>query len=224
MKKLFIIYLILIFTGQTYAQVKDITGVIRDSVASPVKNARLSVIDTRITARSNKKGEFTVKKVRSDDSVQVVIGKNRAATFPIGNGTRFSLTVTDQTMNIESDAGDIHIASYYEPLSPKKTGTVITAKMIERNDFSSLTHALKTLMPFISFSIDENGNTVASMRGKTSLTLSNAALVLVDGVEIPYSDAENSVSVWDIERVEANKDGLGYGVKGANGVLVITTK
>ncbi len=63
------------------------------------------------------------------------------------------------------------------------------------------------------------------IRGESSLLLSSAALIVVDGVVMDSFDAANHlVNIHDIETVDVLKDGSIYGSRGANGVVIITTK
>src|SRR6266480_1019467 len=73
------------------------------------------------------------------------------------------------------------------------------------------------------------GGIAVQIRGPTSLSLSNAPLYVVDGV--PIKPGPNGTLSWinpnDIASIEVVKDPAGtamYGVRGANGVIIITTK
>jgi TonB-dependent SusC/RagA subfamily outer membrane receptor len=68
-------------------------------------------------------------------------------------------------------------------------------------------------------------NVSVEIRGQNSISGTSEALVLIDGVE-NSSRALSTINPSDIERVEVVKDGAAalYGVRGANGVLLITTR
>ena len=63
------------------------------------------------------------------------------------------------------------------------------------------------------------------IRGQGSIRSSNEALIMIDGVE-SSGRALNNVNPKDVERIEVIKDGTAamYGMRGANGVLLITTR
>jgi len=67
------------------------------------------------------------------------------------------------------------------------------------------------------------GNNSIRIRGVRSLNSSNDPLIIVDGIEHPDLD---DVDPMQVETVEVLKDGSTalYGVKGANGVIIITLK
>ena len=64
----------------------------------------------------------------------------------------------------------------------------------------------------------------STIRGSKTLTLSTEPLVLLDGRETTLDEADQSCNAQDVELIEVIKDGLGYGAKGANGVIIIRTK
>lgn len=70
-----------------------------------------------------------------------------------------------------------------------------------------------------------DGEQRISLRGGTSLELDNEPLFVIDGTNYESSnEADRSVNINDIEKIEVYKDGSAFGFKGANGAIVITTK
>ena len=72
---------------------------------------------------------------------------------------------------------------------------------------------------------EEGGTAKASLRNSTSFELSTEPLFIIDQTEYETLEtANNSISIEDIKEVRIIKDGSGYGMKGANGVIMIKTK
>jgi TonB-dependent SusC/RagA subfamily outer membrane receptor len=69
------------------------------------------------------------------------------------------------------------------------------------------------------------GGFAIKIRGTGSLTSSNEPLLVIDGAIAP-SGTLNRISPLDVERIEILKDGMAsfYGSRGANGVILITTR
>jgi TonB-dependent SusC/RagA subfamily outer membrane receptor len=68
-----------------------------------------------------------------------------------------------------------------------------------------------------------NGDKI-TIRGGSSFDLDNEPLFVVDGTLYESSsEVDGVVSINDIDKVEIQKDGAAYGMKGANGVIIITT-
>ena len=73
--------------------------------------------------------------------------------------------------------------------------------------------------------IDTENGPIVVIRGGSSLESGNEALFVIDGMTYESSsEVDSQLSVHDIEKIEILKEGSGYGVRGANGVVIITTK
>lgn len=69
------------------------------------------------------------------------------------------------------------------------------------------------------------GGREIQIRGQGSIMMSNAALIVVDGIVYDsFESANSSLNLNDIESIDVLKDGSMWGSRGANGVVVITTK
>ena len=79
-----------------------------------------------------------------------------------------------------------------------------------------LQEALLGVMPALQL---VNGE--LSLRGSTSLNASPRPLILVDGME---TTSLSMVSINEVESVSLDRDGSMYGIRGANGVILITLK
>ena len=85
-----------------------------------------------------------------------------------------------------------------------------------RTGRTNILDALQGLVPGLTVS---NGRAV--IRGIGTINSSSDPLFILDGVEVP---SLSFVNLNDVERVEVQKDGSIYGVKGANGVILVTSK
>lgn len=221
MKKILLFFITLLFAGTITAQKNIVEGIIQDADGKPVKNSSISIQDTRIKTKTNKNGQFKLKDVRSDDSLLIMVDKKRYVTFVAGNNKKLTITIKDDILNIEQENGVILSCPLREMLHEHngRRGSVITAKMIERNGYLSLRDAIKANIPGVH--VTDNS---ISIRESRTLNLSTAPLVVLDGTETTFETAESMCDIRDVETIEVDKDGLGYGVKGANGVIIIKTK
>ncbi len=85
------------------------------------------------------------------------------------------------------------------------------------------------LKRFPGISVRGQGMTATiTIRGVSSLNISNEPLMILDGMQFPsYEDLYSVINTASIKRIEVlkNPDEIGiYGVRGANGVIRITTK
>lgn len=94
---------------------------------------------------------------------------------------------------------------------------------IQRN-VSNMADVLEGRFPGVQ--VQRRGRTISVViRGQGSINSSNEALIIVDGVDTP-PHVLMEMSPRDVQRIEVLKDGAAaiYGVRGANGVLLITTR
>ena len=224
MKKIMFLLLVVFMASSNCldlcAQKKDVTGCVVDMDGKPVKGARIGVVNTKIIEKTDKKGEFSLKNVLPTDSVVIYLKGNRGARFLLGDVTQLLLKVKSDALVIDNGKGSTNSVSV-ETLVFKRygSGSVITA----RNGYLTIKEAIKACIPGVNFEYT-NGEDKIVIRGSKSLNLSTDPLVILDGAETTFSAADQGCHVNDVQMIEVIKDGLGYGAKGANGVIVIKTK
>jgi TonB-dependent SusC/RagA subfamily outer membrane receptor len=97
-------------------------------------------------------------------------------------------------------------------------------ELMEKYNFSSLAELLNGRVAGLNLNMN-NGEVSARIRGERSLIGSNEPLVVLNGIAIgTLNEANYSINVRDIKTIEIQKDGAAWGSRGANGVIVITTK
>ena len=105
-----------------------------------------------------------------------------------------------------------------------RTKPIITYERIRQLDVNNLIDLLRGNIAGLQINYS-NGQMKASIRGSSSFALSTEPLFIVGGTEYnSLEEANNAVSVEDIREVEIKKDGSEYGMKGANGVIIIRIK
>jgi TonB-linked SusC/RagA family outer membrane protein len=124
---------------------------------------------------------------------------------------------------------EMQVIAYGELPKRSVTGTVssISGKDLEKNTVFSLGNALfgKIAGLVVTANSGEPGNDLPSfaLRGVTTFGFARAPLVLVDG----FIRDLNAVSVFDVDKISVLKDAAStalYGIQGANGVILVTTK
>ncbi|MFN2565643.1 MAG: TonB-dependent receptor plug domain-containing protein [Gemmatimonadaceae bacterium] len=111
---------------------------------------------------------------------------------------------------------------------PPQTG-MVTAEDIERSPDQPIEQVLQAKVPGVWVTRTPDGGIAVQIRGTTSILGSNAPLYVIDGVAIQPGPggALNGVNPYDIESIEVLKnpaDTAMYGMRGANGVIVVKTK
>ena len=105
----------------------------------------------------------------------------------------------------------------------------VTADDLERTPTRSIEEVLSSRFPGVVVTRSPNGGLSVRIRGSTSIRGTNEPLFVIDGVPIEPGPggALMGINPHDIESIEVLKDAADttmYGVRGANGVIVIKTK
>lgn len=222
---------------------ETITGTVSDS-RGPLPGVTITVKGKNYIAITDQNGAFTIEANTGDTLVFSSIGyKTREVTF--GGITQLKITLEEDATSLQEVTVN---AGYYTVKEKERTGSIarITAKDIETQP---VTNAIATLAGRMAGVTITQATGVAGgsfdirIRGINSLRSDgNAPLYIIDGV--PYSSESiglgitntvqpgatsplNNINPADIESLEVLKDADAtaiYGSRGANGVVLITTK
>lgn len=95
---------------------------------------------------------------------------------------------------------------------------------LKKRPVRTVAELLQGIVPGLTIHISGGGEVSSNIRGINSINMSNEPLVVVDGTTYESLSAVNSMlDVHSIKSIKVLKDGGLYGVRGANGVIVITT-
>ncbi|MCG9793119.1 SusC/RagA family TonB-linked outer membrane protein [Flavobacterium algicola] len=203
-----------------------VSGVIKDSKGLTLPGANIIEKGTTNGVQTDIDGKFTIN-VSKPNAVLIVsyIGF-KSKEVPVGNQSTVNITLTE---NQSQDLDEVIIVGYGKTSTKKLTSSVsqITNKELGLSDRpvtnlqSALVGALPGLNGFNSSGSPGSSPTL-SIRGNSTLS-SGGVLVIVDGFEGSVSDLDPST----VQSVSVLKDASAvaiYGARGANGVLLITTK
>ena len=109
------------------------------------------------------------------------------------------------------------------------SGSIVTAEDIDRQPGQPIEQVLMGRFPGVTVTRTSDGGVAVRIRGTTSIHGSNEPLYVIDGVAIQPGPGGSltGINPHDIASIEVVKDPAGeamYGVRGANGVIIITTK
>ena len=122
-------------------------------------------------------------------------------------------------------ASCVHHRRDTEPVS----SPIVTSEDIDRSPGTPIERIIEAKIPGIQVSRTSSGGVTIRIHGTSSFYGNNEPLYVIDGtpIEAAAGGALNSVNPYDIESIRVLKDpaetGI-YGIRGANGVIVITTK
>jgi len=224
LRTIFSIILCIVFSSAVFAQQKKvITGKIVDDKNQPVYGATVTLKGTTTKAMSNENGQFTIQ-VQSDNSI-LIFAYLGMVTREVPARDNMTVTLKDDDKVLDQ----VMIVGYGVQKKQSVVGAITqtTSEVLERTGgVSSLGAALTGNLPGVittaSSGMPGEEDPQILIRGRS--TWNNASpLILVDGVERSI----NNIDISSVETVSVLKDASAtavFGVKGANGVILVTTK
>ena len=204
----------------------DVKGVVYNETGQPLAGANVTVKGTERGTITDEKGEFTLKGV--DENASILVSNIGYETRELKIKGKTYLTVN--TKKSASNLDDVVIIGYASQRRRDVTGSVssVNAAQIKDIPVNSALQALEGRLAGVNISTTEGGPNAAvtiKVRGGGSITQDNTPLYVVDGIQM--EDALSNISPQDIASVDVLKDAAAtsiYGARGANGVVIITTK
>ena len=206
--------------------VQDITGTILDDKGNAIAGATIAVKGTRQNAVSRTDGGFSFKGLRED--AVLVISFTGYQTKEIAIRGKHELTVK---LEISVSAlNEIVVVAYGTIRKRDLTGSVSQVKPAEITSYpaNNVINALQGRAAGVQVQQNNGapgGSISVRIRGTNSILGGNEPLYVVDG--FPYPKNPTFMQPGDIESVEILKDASSialYGSRGANGVIMITTR
>ncbi len=225
--KLFLMVLSALMTTAAFAQNLTVSGNVTDaSNGEPVPFASVHLQGTMTGVSTDADGHYSLS-VPSDGIL--VFSSIGYKTLEVAVDSRTQIDVV-----MESDSqylDETIVVAYGTATKSSFTGSaaVVNAETIENRISTNVTSALAGTTPgvqMISSSGDpaSNGSSIR-IRGIGSMSASSAPLYVVDGM--PYDGSISDINPNDVESMSVLKDAAAsaiYGARGANGVVLITTK
>jgi TonB-linked SusC/RagA family outer membrane protein len=206
-------------------QTKSVTGTVVDEAGEPVIGASVVVKgDATVGTATDLDGKFTLSVPASAETL--IIKYLGMADQEVAIAPEVSVVLYTSV----SELDEVVVVAYGTTTKRSFTGSaaVIKTEQIEKNQSSNITNNLAGKVAGVQ-GLSSNGQpgtgSSIRIRGIGSMNASNAPLYVVDG--LPYDSDISAINNADIETVTILKDAASaalYGARGANGVVIITTK
>jgi TonB-linked SusC/RagA family outer membrane protein len=219
-----------------FAQQRMVSGAIRDDNNQPLAGATVAVKGTDRATTTNDKGQFSIL-VSGNESVLKISSVGFVyEEITVGAKNVFNFTLNKDIKSLN----EVVVVGYGTQKRVHLTGAVETMKASEVQDLpvSNLGTALAGRMLGLSVSGGTNRPGVPStfeIRNPVSLAKDGGntlPLIVIDGVLQTTADGKNDATMFnnldasEVESISILKDASAavYGVRGANGVILVTTK
>lgn len=226
-KSLYIIVLSLLLSVTALAQQKiTVTGRVVDKDGMPVMSAGVFVKGTTNGTVTDFDGNYVLNQVPVDAVLTASNLGYAESEHPVGGKTVVDFVLQDESVVLD----DVIVVAYGTAKKESFTGSagVVKGEELSKRPVGHLTKSFEGMVAGVTVTSGggQPGEGSAIMvRGIGSVNASSSPLYVVDGV--PYDGAISSINPADIETMTVLKDasaGALYGARGANGVIVITTK
>ena len=219
-KKIFLIGVIIVITLPCFAQ--NIKGIITNAKQHPLKGIKVWRKNTTESVKTDKMGVFMFTDLTQTDTLIISVSKKEEAAIPVQDLKEIVIKLEKKNYIIYDGINE-YKREYKKILRMNTSTNILTHEQIAKLSANSIYDILKGTLPGVQVSDGTNGQQI-SIRGGNSFNLNTEPLFVVDGIQYENSaDVDASISINDIEKIEVMKDGGAYGMKGANGVIIITT-
>lgn len=225
--------LLLMMTSIVFAQERAVSGTVVDETGAAMPGVNVLVKGTPDGTVTDAQGRFNLS-----------VGPNAVLVFSFVGYQSSEVSVGDRTtidLALNPDAtslSEVVVIGYGVQKKSDLTGSVgsVSADRLQERPSASLNQALAGRISGVQVNTNSGrpgGKTNIRVRGFSSINSSNNPLYVVDGVALPqgnqdqFSTAIDYLNPNDIASVEVLKDASStaiYGARGANGVILITTK
>ena len=216
----------LLFAGQVFAQ-KTITGKVIDDKGNPMANVSVIVPRTTVGTVTKSDGTFTLAVPANARQLEFSSVGFVTQTVSIGSSSTYSVSLISEAKEEEEVVvtGLTRIAKSKFPGAANK----ISPKDLTNKPVGSVDQLFQGRVPGVlalTGSGQPGNATTILIRGTNSISISSAPLYILDGIQVETSVFQG-LNPNDFASIDILRDAstlAQYGSRGANGVIVITTK
>lgn len=223
--KIYQLVILLFVTLTTYAQ-NTISGLVTDEDNIPLPGVNVILKNTTTGTVTDFEGKFSIS-AKSGDVLQISMLGMIPKNITIDSQTQLNISLKSDVANLD----EVVVIGYGEVAKKDLTGAVATVEVenLESAPVATFDQALAGRIAGVTVNANEGtpGAPLSiTIRGGNSITNSNEPLYVINGIPLEDFDP-GTINTSDIESYQVLKDASAtaiYGSRGANGVIVITTK
>ena len=217
---------VLSVVGMALAQNKQVSGTVTDASGAPVPGATVVVDGTTIGTSTDAQGNYTLA-APADGVLSVSFIGYTEQKVAINGKTLVNVVLAESAHAME----DVIVTAYGEAKREAFTGSAVQVKTEEivKSQHTNAIDALNGKVPGLQITnvTGQPGSSspTVRIRGISSIEAGVSPLIIVDGMS--FAGSMNDINPADIESMSVLKDAAAaalYGSRGANGVILITTK
>ncbi len=211
--------------GSSVQQKKSVTGKITDSSGSPLPGVSVVIKGTTSGTITDSNGNFLLSNIPENTTLQFSFIGMKMQEVTVGSKTTINISLSEEMIGVD----EVVVVGYGTVKKSDLTGSVSSVKAAEllqmpTQRVDQAIQGRSAGVVVINTDGAPGGNTLIRIRGFNSIMGGSQPLVIIDGLE---GSNINAINPNDIASMEILKDASAtaiYGSRGANGVILITTK
>jgi TonB-dependent starch-binding outer membrane protein SusC len=214
-------------TSVTLPQQKHIAGVITDMSGTPLAGVNIRAKGTTIGVISGTDGRYSIDVTADSKTLTFSFIGMETQDVEIGTLTTIDVKMLESSLNLD----EVVVVGYGTRKKSDITGSVVSVsnEQITARPVNNIFQALQGKAAGVDITTSLRPGTLGNIyiRGARSLTASNSPLYVVDGIPLLSGSGIETLNEQDIASIEILKDASAtaiYGSRGANGVVLVTTK
>ncbi|MDN5288115.1 MAG: NB-Dependent Receptor Plug [Mucilaginibacter sp.] len=196
-----------------------INGQVLDEHGNPIQGVTVSIKGSKRKTATDKDGMFEIRAEKAEDILVFTSVGMEALEVKLNSRTAIKVTLKSKNNELK----EVIVNTGFQTIRQEQmTGATVTvgSTELEKRYTPNIIDNLEGRIPGL---VNYRGTT--TIRGVSTIQSSKAALIVVDGLPIEGSVAD--INPYDVESITVLKDAAAaaiYGIRAANGVIVITTK
>ncbi len=223
-----ILSLLMIFTSVAICAQTKFSGVVKDNTGEAMPGVSVVIKGTNIGTVTDLSGAFSLQTDRKEAVLSFSFLGFVTQELKAQPGKLMTVTLLEDNKSLE----EVVVIGYQEVRKRDLTGSVSKADVgaLISTPVSSFDQTLGGRLAGVNVSSNEGmpgGTMNIVIRGNNSLTQENSPLYVIDGFPVEDASIAGSINPSDIASIDVLKDASAtaiYGARGANGVIIITTK
>ena len=225
--KLLFILVMLMTAHAALAQTKLVKGQVVDKEGNPLPGVSVLKLGTNDGTITSIDGKFAFVNIQESDSLRFTYVGFNAITIQVGKQTEINLIMSENASALE----EVQVVAFQTQKKNSVIGSINAVnpselKIAPTNMTNALAGKIAGVISYQRSGEPGQDNAEFFIRGVTSFGYANSPLILIDGLEVSTTDLArmepDNIASFSIMK-DATATAL-YGARGANGVILVTTK
>lgn len=210
---------------QAQLPTRDLSVQVINKRGKPVQQIVVQTLNTGNVGITDKNGQYTFINIDNNEIIRIFLPGQTPVDLPVHGLDSLQVVYTKKQVHFYNMKGEEQIDIGYGSVS--KRSNTIPANQLDIEEIVRQTNPkdLFDLMAGRIAGVEIGPGRTVKIRGTGTINSSTEPLVVIDGTPAgTLAEADSMLNIHDIKSISVLKEGAIYGSRGANGVILITTK